>query len=192
MTETSLRILVVEDDFLTAQRLTNEIRANGDHVVGPFADVHDAIHCVGLAQGAILDVRVQDETSFQVADSLNHGGVPFVFLTGYDRCQIPSRFAARSVFYKASCAAPLLADLHREYDRLTQRHHDDVEAVVIEMMHRARRMMPDEASVERLVEGALIRAIREQGEGSAPQDVRGWLLHLLDSEHRERGCVHLQ
>ncbi|MFD2816599.1 hypothetical protein ACFSYD_22800 [Paracoccus aerius] len=69
MTDTSLRILVVEDDFLTAQRLTTEIRANGDHVVGPFADVHDAIHCVGLAQAAILDVRVQDETSFQVADS---------------------------------------------------------------------------------------------------------------------------
>jgi DNA-binding LytR/AlgR family response regulator len=191
MTNPSLRILVVEDDFLTAQRLANEIRANGDHVVGPFADVHDAIHRVGLVQAAILDVRVQDETSFLVADSLIHGGIPFVFLTGYDRHQIPSRFSAR-VFSKPSGAAPLLDNLHREYDRLAHQQNDSIEMVVLEMMHLARDMMPDEASVERLVEAVLLRAIREQGEGSAPQDVRGWLLHLLDREHRERGRNHLQ
>lgn len=191
MTETSLRILVVEDDFLTAQRLTNEIRANGDHVVGPFADVHDAIHCVGLVQAAILDVRVQDETSFLVADSLIHGGIPFVFLTGYDRRQIPHRFSAR-VFSKPSTAAPLLDNLHREYDRIARHQDDSVEMVVIEMMHLARSMMPDKASAERLVEAALVRAIREQGEGTVPPDARGWLLHLLNREHQERGRIHLQ
>lgn len=192
MTDTSLRILVVEDDFLTAQRLTTEIRANGDHVVGPFADVHDAIHCVGLAQAAILDVRVQDETSFQVADSLIHGGVPFVFLTGYDRRHIPSRFSARSVFYKPSPAAPLLSNLHREYGLRADLQEDTVESAVIEMIHIARGQMPDKASAERLVEAALIRAIQEQGEGSVPPNVRGWLCHLLDREYKERGRIHLQ
>lgn len=192
MTQSSLRILVVEDDFITAQRLTNEIRANGDQVVGPFADVHDAIQCLGHVQAAILDVQVRDETSFQVADSLIHGGIPFVFLTGHDRCVIPARFSAR-VFMKPTGAAPLLDNLHREYDRIVHHHQDDrVERIVIEMLRLARGMMPDEASVERLVEAALIRAIREQGKGSAPPDMRGWLLHLLDREYRERGRVHLQ
>ena len=66
MKSESLHILVVEDDFFAADKLSREIRAGGDTVVGPFADVHDAIHRVGLVQAAILDVRVQDETSFQV------------------------------------------------------------------------------------------------------------------------------
>lgn len=192
MTERSLRILVVEDDFLTAQRLANEIRANGDEVVGPFADVHDAIRRVELAQAAILDIRVQDENSFLVADSLAHGGIPFVFLTGYDRCVIPPRFADRLVYTKPSCAAPLLDNLHREHRRTAQDEDDSIEHVVIEMMHQARRLMPDEASVERLVEASLLRAISEQSDNPAPSDVRGWLLGLLEAEYQDRGRIYLQ
>lgn len=74
-----LRVLVVEDDFFTAESLSREIRAEGDTVVGPFADVHEAIQLAGLVQAAILDVWVQDETSFVVADSLVHHGIPLSF-----------------------------------------------------------------------------------------------------------------
>ena len=192
MTDNSLRILVVEDDFLAAQRLANEIRANGDYVVGPFADVHEAIHRVGLVQAAILDIRVQDENSFQLADSLTHGGIPFVFLTGYDRCVIPPRFAGRGVYTKPSCAAPLLDSLHREHEQIVRQQEDTIEIVVIEMLHRAREIMPDEPSVERMVEAVLLRAINEQAYGPVPRDLRGWLFHLLDIEYRERGKTHLQ
>lgn len=192
MSHSPLRILVVEDDFLTAQHLTQEIQANGDHVVGPFADVHDAIHYVGMVQAAILDVRVHDENSFLVADSLNHGGIPFVFLTGYDRCVIPDRFSGRKVYAKPSCAAPLLDSLHREHVRMAHLHDDSIEAIVIEMIRKARHLMPNEASVERLVESALLRAIKEQADGPAPADLRGWLFHLLDTEYRKRGRQHLQ
>lgn len=187
MTRTSLRILVVEEDFLSARRLTNDIRANGDQVVGPFTDVHDAIHGVGLAQAAILNVRVQDETSFAVADSLTRGGVPFVFLTGHDRWHIPERFSARRVFFKPAPAAALLTNLHREHARLAAPDRDSMEGVVLDMIHAARGWMPDAASAERLVESALLRAIREQGEGAAPCDLRGWLSGLLEREYRERG-----
>ncbi|MCZ0960922.1 response regulator [Paracoccus benzoatiresistens] len=192
MTNNSLRILVVEDDFFAAQRLANEIRAHGDHVVGPFADVHEAIHRVGLVQAAILDIRVQDENSFQLADSLTHVGIPFVFLTGYDRCVIPPRFSGRGVYTKPSCAAPLLDSLHREHARIAHRQEDSLETVVIEMLHRARGMMPDEASVERLVEAVLLRAIHEQADAPPIEDLHGWLFHMLEIEYQERGKTHLQ
>lgn len=97
MTSASLRILVLEDDYFTAERLCREIRANGDTVVGPFTDVHDAMPYVELVQAAILDVKVHDETSFQVADSLTHHNLPFVFLTGYDQEVVPARFERRHV-----------------------------------------------------------------------------------------------
>ena len=97
MTRGSLRILVVMGDYLLASKLARDIIAAGDVVVGPFADVHEAISQVGLVQAAILDVKVKGETSFEVADSLFRNDVPFVFLTGYDGEIIPTRFQRQHI-----------------------------------------------------------------------------------------------
>lgn len=191
MTSESLRILVVDDDYFMAERLSREIRANGDIVVGPVADVHDALDLACVVQAAILDVKVQDETSFQIADSLIHHDVPFIFLIGYDPQVVPSRFARQHIYAKPSHAAPLLHDLHERH-RAASEAADSVEAVVIEMICRGREMMPDEASAERLVEGALMRAITE-----APQDepkgddIRARLFALFQDEYRQRGRLRL-
>ncbi|MTE01601.1 hypothetical protein GIY56_15035 [Paracoccus sp. YIM 132242] len=192
MTFDPLHILVVEDDFFVADKLSREIRAGGDTVVGPFADVHDAIHRVGLVQAAILDVRVQDESSFQVADSLNHHGIPFVFLTGYDPQAVPVRFPRRHVYTKPSHAAPLLHDLHQQHRALAPHEIDSVQAAVLEMIRRSRAVMPDEASADRLVEAALLRAIAETTERRMEGDVRTRLLDLLEDEYSQRGKLHLQ
>lgn len=191
MIGSSLRILVVEDDFLLARKLAAEIRASGDQVVGPFDDVHDAMESVELAQAAILDVRVRNDTSFLVADSLSRGGTPFVFLTGQGGAPIPGRFAARGVYRNTSPAAPLLAHLHRAHDRIASFEGHSGEQVVAEVLRKARSRMRDAAAAERLVEAVLLRAIREQGRGAASTDLRGWLHHLLDVEHAERGRTHL-
>lgn len=191
MTSESLRILVVDDDYFMAERLSREIRANGDIVVGPVADVHDALDLACVVQAAILDVKVQDETSFQVADSLIHHDVPFIFLTGYDPQVVPSRFARRHIYAKPSHAAPLLHDLHERH-RAASEAADSVEAVVIEMLCRARDMMPDEASAERLVEGALMRAITEAHQDEPKgDDIRARLFALLQDEYRQRGRLRL-
>ncbi|WP_207101268.1 response regulator [Paracoccus shandongensis] len=192
MTASSLQILVVEDDFFAADKLSREIRAGGDTVVGPFADVHDAIQRVGLVQAAILDVRVQDESSFQVADSLTHHGIPFVFLTGYDPQAVPARFSRRHVYTKPSHAAPLLHDLHQQHRAMAPHQADSIEAAVIEMIRRSRAVMPDEASADRLVEAALLRAIAETTESRMEGDVRARLMELLDDEYCQRGRLHLQ
>ena len=192
MTPESLRILVVEDDYFVANTLSREITASGNAVVGPFSDVHDAIHRVGLVQAAILDVRVQDETSFIVADSLIHHEIPFVFLTGYDPEVIPSRFARRHIYAKPSHAAPLLHDLHEQHRAIVPPDADRIETIVVEMMQQSRLVMPDEASAERLVEAALLRAIKESGESRIEGNIRARLMTLLDKEYRQRGRLYLQ
>ena len=192
MTTASLRVLVVEDDFFAAERLCREIRANGDTVVGPFSDVHEAIQYVELVQAAILDVQVQDEKSFQVATSLTHHGIPFVFLTGYDRQIVPPRFARRHVYAKPSHAAPLLHDLHEQHRAIASRDIDSIEVAVREMIQRSRRLMPDEASADRLVEAALLRAIAETTHTRMEGNLRSRMLDLLDDEYHQRGRLHLQ
>jgi DNA-binding LytR/AlgR family response regulator len=187
-----LRILVVEDDFFIAESLSREIRAEGHTVVGPFADVHEAIHLAGLVQAAILDIWVRDETSFFVADSLVHHSIPFVFLTGADPQLIPPRFADRHAYTKPAPVAPLLHDLHQQHRAIVPPDDDCMEAVVIEMIRRARHLMPDEASADRLVEGALLQAIAKTGKGRMEGDVRAQLLTLLDNEYRQRGRHCLQ
>ncbi|MFC0202007.1 response regulator [Paracoccus rhizosphaerae] len=191
MTEQVLKILVIEDDFLVAQKLANEIRARGDEVVGPFADVSDAIERLDSVQAAILDVRVQDGTTFPVADSLINSGIPFVFLTAYDRRHIPDRFHGHGIYSKPSNAMPLLDSLHRAHD-LSQRHReDDMEAVVMQVLDRARVIMRDSDAADRMVEAVLLTAIAEAEQGGRPEDLRRWLMSLLEKEYKDRGKLHM-
>lgn len=169
------------------------IRANGDTVVGPFTDVHDAMPYVELVQAAILDVKVHDETSFQVADSLTHHNLPFVFLTGYDQEVVPARFERRHVYCKPRHAAVLLDDLHkRHHQSAAPAEGDGLEAVLIEMIRRSNQLMPEKQAADRLVEAAMRRAITEAREGRMGENVRIRLLDLLDDEYQQRGRVHLQ
>ncbi len=190
MAKESLRILVVEDDYLVAAKLEREITAAGDMVVGPFSDVHEAMGRVGLVQAAILDVKVRDETSFAVADSLRCNDVPFVFLTGYDAQVIPQRFQGQRFYVKPSHAAPILHELHEQH-RGARQDEDSMEAIVLDMIHRACTLMPDRASADRLVEAALLRAIAETTRGRLRDDIQAQLMGLLDDEHRKRGKLFL-
>jgi hypothetical protein len=42
--------------------------------------------------GAVLDINLQGEMVYPLADILTARGIPFVFATGYDRESIPERF----------------------------------------------------------------------------------------------------
>jgi DNA-binding LytR/AlgR family response regulator len=192
MTVEPLRILLVEDDFLIANQLSKEICAEGHTIVGPFSDIHKAIQYVDLVQAAILDVRVRDEMSFSIADALFFHDIPFIFLTGFDPQLIPARFANHHIYAKPSHAALLLHDLHQQHQTIVSQERGGIELVVIEMIRRARNFMPDEASADRIVEGALLRAIAETKEGRMQGDVRTRLLSLLNEEYRQRGRLCLQ
>jgi DNA-binding LytR/AlgR family response regulator len=41
---------------------------------------------------AVLDINLEDEAVFPIADVLAEQGVPFLFATGYDQGSIPARY----------------------------------------------------------------------------------------------------
>ena len=90
------RILVVEDDFITAEDLRRELEHLGAEVLGPVPDVAGALGLVAgdpAPDGALLDINLGGVASYPVADALRARDVPFVFVTGYDSGAIPASYA---------------------------------------------------------------------------------------------------
>lgn len=91
---TGRQILIVEDEFYIASDLKRALSASGAVPVGPAACVADAIALIesGPVDGALLDVNLEGEFSYPVADRLAERGVPFLFLTGYDGWALPDAY----------------------------------------------------------------------------------------------------
>ena len=97
MTASGKRILLVEDEYMIAQDLAHDLRGMGADVIGPIPTVERAIAAVAAEpelDGAVLDVNLQGEMVFPVADALREREVPILFTTGYDEGAIPERYAA--------------------------------------------------------------------------------------------------
>jgi PAS domain S-box-containing protein len=99
---TGNRLLLVEDEALTGMMMSDMLTELGFHVVGPFGRVADAIAAVGREDihGAVLDVNLDGEMVYPVADAVAARGVPFVFVTGYGAEGIEARFARVPVLQK--------------------------------------------------------------------------------------------
>ena len=81
------RILLVEDEYFIVDDMVRTFKACGAEVVGPVASVDGALDLIAATErldGAVLDVNLQGEMAYPVADALVARGVPFVFATGYD------------------------------------------------------------------------------------------------------------
>ena len=89
------RILLVEDEALVAIMMRDMLTDLGYSVVGPVGDRAAALIAARQADihGAVLDLNLRGETTYPVADELGQRGIPFVFLTGYDRGVIDRRYA---------------------------------------------------------------------------------------------------
>ncbi|MBN9032389.1 MAG: response regulator [Rhizobiales bacterium 63-7] len=90
------RVLVVEDEYILAQELEIELQDAGAIVVGPVADLADAVALIQADDGidaAILDANLGGNMVFPAAELLIEREVPIVFTTGYDASAIPSRFS---------------------------------------------------------------------------------------------------
>lgn len=94
MSERLLRdrhILLVEDDYLIAAAMQLGLEDAGAHVVGPAASVGDALALLDSepVDGAILDVSLNNEKVYPVAEILTARGIPFIFTTGYSASDLP-------------------------------------------------------------------------------------------------------
>ena len=77
---------VVEDAFLIALDLRDELERCGCTVAGPVGRLQQALDVAQheALDGAVLDVNLAGELSFPVAAALDARNIPYVFLTGYD------------------------------------------------------------------------------------------------------------
>lgn len=90
------RVLVVEDEYYLADDARSILSDIGAEVLGPVATVAAARALIQSGQaidGVLLDVNLRGEMAFDVADDLQSRGIPFAFVTGYDRNAIPDRFS---------------------------------------------------------------------------------------------------
>ena len=99
----SPRILIVEDSFLVLIGLEAMCTDLGWEIVGPATRVDQALALARseAVDAALLDVNLDGEMSWEVADALKGRAIPFAFSTGYDQSNmLPERFAGTDVMAK--------------------------------------------------------------------------------------------
>ena len=90
------RVLVVEDEYLVALGLDDNLRSLGYTVVGPVASLSAAIAAASSERidAAILDVNLAGEPVYPAAAVLAERGIPFIFCSGYTgSVRMPAEFA---------------------------------------------------------------------------------------------------
>lgn len=110
------RILVVEDEMIVSWVLEDLLADLGCEIVGPAAYVDQALAMLESTsiEAAILDVNLDGQMSFPVADALASRGVPFAFTTGYRRDSLPIEYQDYPMLqkpYDGSALTEMMAQL---------------------------------------------------------------------------------
>lgn len=96
------RLLVVEDEYLIRMLLEDMLADLGYTVAAAVGSVAEAseLAATGDFEAAILDVNVDGQEIFPVADILAKRGLPFVFVTGYGEGSLPPNYRNRPSLQK--------------------------------------------------------------------------------------------
>jgi DNA-binding response OmpR family regulator len=110
---TGRTILIVEDVFLIASAVEHELLRRGAASVrlAPSAARVQDILGVARVDAAILDVNLEGDDSYALADRLAAMAVPFIFATALAPDEIPTRFSQIPVFVKPYAVEDLVANL---------------------------------------------------------------------------------
>ncbi len=110
-----LRILVVEDEFLLACTLEEDLRALGAVVIGPCCSLSDAATATRREtfDVAVLDINLNGTMVYPLAEELSERGIPFLFLTGYGALDLPEEFRGLPRLSKPYNATSLAAEIER-------------------------------------------------------------------------------
>ena len=103
------RLLVVEDELLVSMLLEDILGEFGAEIAGPHSRLADGLAAARAERfdGAILDLNLAGQPAEPLADLLLARGVPFVFITGYQRDSIDRRYANVPVLAKPIDSAAL-------------------------------------------------------------------------------------
>ena len=96
------RVLVVEDEMLIGMLLEDMLADLGHTVVAVVPRVNEALAAVQKEtfDVAVLDVHLNGQAVFPVAEALIARGIPFVFATGYGERGLPDQYRGRPILQK--------------------------------------------------------------------------------------------
>jgi DNA-binding NtrC family response regulator len=96
------RVLLVEDEMLVAWLFEDMLADLGCAVIGPASSVNQALAMIDAEaiDAAVLDVNLNGQMSYPIADALAARGVPFVLSTGYDKDTLPDGYQTFPVLQK--------------------------------------------------------------------------------------------
>lgn len=91
-----LKVLVLEDNALVAMHIEEMLGEAGCEVVGTIGSVGGALEFIRshAVDAAVLDVNLNGEKIFGVAEELMARNVPIVFSSGYGERYLPPKFDA--------------------------------------------------------------------------------------------------
>ena len=115
MTDSSAtpRLLVVEDEYLIRMLLEDMLDDLGYGIAAAVGTLSEArqIAADGDFSAAILDVNLDGQEIYPVADILAKRGLPFVFVTGYCERSLPEPYRGRPALQKPFQAEQLKTTL---------------------------------------------------------------------------------
>lgn len=99
---TPQRILLAEDEMLVAMLLEDILIDQGHALVGPLAHLDQALHAAQheALDLAILDVNLNGQEIYPVAEVLMERGIPFAFSTGYGAQGLAERWQKHPTLQK--------------------------------------------------------------------------------------------
>ncbi len=110
-----LRVLVIEDEGLVALLIEDMLTELGHEVVATASRAREALEVARTADFdfALVDVNLDGETSYPVADLLKSRGAPFAFSTGYGFDGVDRKYADIPLLTKPFLSADLKRILSR-------------------------------------------------------------------------------
>lgn len=112
---TGKRVLVVEDEAFLGLEMGAMLRDSGMVPVGPIGRNSEALRMIEdvAIDCALLDVNLNGESTEAVASALASRSIPFVFVTGYGRDNLPARFRDAPLVMKPFAEQKLIAAIRK-------------------------------------------------------------------------------
>jgi DNA-binding NarL/FixJ family response regulator len=95
-------ILLVEDESIVAIDLASIISMAGGRVIGPFQSIGQGFRFREFKHidAALLDISLNGEPVFKLADAIARRGIPIVFLSGREADDLPPEHRQRQFLSK--------------------------------------------------------------------------------------------
>ena len=117
-----LRILLVEDEVIVAWMLKEMLDELDYYVLGPATSVVEALTIIETQaiDAVVLDLNLNGQMSYPVADTLIARGVPFMLSTAYRQDRLPEAYRTLPILQKPYH----LSELAEKLRQLLARHVD--------------------------------------------------------------------